>query len=340
MGALRNSTKSLLVAVLLVGSCSGASGNVVETVPGLPSTTAMSPAAASYIEEALGVVRDNYINTDLVDWGNIEQEVVDAAWGAQNPADTYEAIRLGLRLIPAGVGHFSSPLEAVSGPGHGFADFDEPVVELRSDGPGYVRVGKFIGDIGEEADIYAAGLAADILALNEQACGWIVDLRVATFGIQWPMLGGLAPLLSQGELGGYTYADGSVDVLASEGGSVTLNGVPMVHNSLEDLSQSALPVAVLVGSLTGLPGEAVAIAFLGQHDARIFGQPTRGHTAAIQTIELSDEAVIALTTARFTDRAGNQYGELVPVEPDQPTPNPTATEQAGIDWLLDQPACQ
>lgn len=338
--ALRNSSKSLLVGVLLVSSCSGGSGEVVPPVSGPPSTIGMSTAAVSYIEEALSVVRENYINTDLVDWGNIEETVVDAAWGAQNPADTYEAIRLGLRLIPAGVGHFYTPLEAVSGSDHGFADFDEPVVEMRSDDLGYVKVGKFIGDIGEETDAYAAGMAADISALNEQACGWIVDLRVSTFGIQWPMLGGLAPLLSQGELGGFTYADGSFDVLANNGRSVSLGGVPMVHNSLEDLSYSALPVAVLVGSLTGKPGEAVAIAFMGQHDSRIFGQPTRGHTAAIQTIELSDGAVITLTTANLSDREGNQYGEFEPVEAAEPTPNPAATETAGIDWLLGQPACQ
>ena len=147
----------------------------------------------------------------------------------------------------------------------------------------------------------------------------------------WPMLAGLAPLLEQGVVGSFTYPDGTFEPWEIRGSVATWDGVPMVDNSLPDPNNLRAPVAVLIGSLTGSSGEAVAVAFRGQEGTRYFGQSTAGLTTSNEPVELSDGAIIALTMSNFTDRHGRQYGQNTPVEPEQPTATSAETENSAIE---------
>lgn len=342
-----------LAMVLLVSACSGADVaattepvspvTTTTTVPATTSTTvdareSLSSEAAAYLDEALALMREWSINRDSVDWGLVEESAFGVATGAQSPAGTHSAINLALQMLRDEHSVFLPPEQADSF-SHGPAVFTTPEVEVRPEGVGYVSIGRYLGDIGEQADEYAADLAARIQGGTSQTCGWILDLRANNGGNMWPMLAGLAPLLGQGIVGSFTYPNGLVEPWEINGSVAMWDEAAMTDNSLDDPVGLGQPVAVLIGSLTGSSGEAVAVAFHGQDGVRFFGQPTAGRTTSNEPLELSDGAIIALTMSNFTDRLGRQYGQSIAVEPDQPTATPADAETAALVWLLGQSAC-
>lgn len=233
---------------------------------------------------------------------------------------------------------FFTPVEAESF-STGDAVFVTPTIEARPDRLGYVSIGRYLGDIGDDADLYAADLAGRVKATDREVCGWLVDLRSNGGGNMWPMLAGLAPLLEEGEVGFFTLPTGSVEPWEIRGSVALWNGAAMVDNSLEAPTHLGRPIAVLISSFTGSSGEAVAVAFHGQEGVRFFGQPTAGLTTSNEPVELSDGALIALTMSNFTDRLGLQYGQGISVEPDEPTADFSTAENAAVEWLLTQAAC-
>ncbi len=340
---------------LLISACgpAGTDQNQLATTsttslpPPLGSTTVtssvdqrslISEPAKVYLEEAIALMRQYSINRDLVDWDFVQTSAFGAASTAQTAANTYQAIRLALSLLEDNHSVFFTPGEADS-----FTDeaaiFVTPTVEVRPDRLGYVSIGRFLGDIGGDADAYAADLAGRIEAADEEACGWIMDLRSNGGGNMWPMLAGVAPLLEQGEVGFFTYPTGSVESWVISGSLALWDGAVMVDNSLQDPAYVDRPVAVLISSFTGSSGEAVAVAFHGQVEARFFGQSTAGLTTSNELVELSDGALIALTMSNFTDRLGLQYGQGISVQPDEATTDFTDAESAAVEWLLAHPAC-
>jgi len=346
---------AVVAAALMVG-CSSRSGEV-STIPLAPvasstssSTTAVSTSttlgvteslsaeAAVYLSAALDVMREFSINRNSVDWAMVEESAFRAAAAAETPAGTYAAIRLSLNHLNDEHSLFLTPAQAESFQ-HGEAVFTTPVVEIRSDDLGYVSVGRYLGDIGGQADEYAADLAAQIDSLAGNVCGWIMDLQSNTGGNMWPMLAGVAPLLTPGAVGAFTYPDGTTETWENTGTVAIWDDTAMTANSRPNPKYEGLPVAVLISSHTGSSGEAVAIAFHGQEESRFFGQPTAGLTTSNEPVELSDGAIIALTMSNFTDRLNRQYGQNTPIEPDHTTAGFTESENSAVEWLHNQPIC-
>jgi C-terminal processing protease CtpA/Prc len=343
-------------AAVLLAACSGGNGGTapaepIETTTAVPATTTtsqpsttvptppvISVEAEDYLEEALEALRSHSINRDRVYWDAVEEAASRAAAGAQTPRATHGAIGLALRMLHDDHSAFLPPTQAdefSDGP----AVFVPPEVEARPDGIGFVSIGRYLGDIGEEADAYAADLATRIEAIAGGVCGWILDLRTNTGGNMWPMLAGLGPMLRQGVVGSFTYPDGEVEPWELRGSTALWDGLGMVDHGLAETADADLPVAVLISSLTASSGEAVAIAFHGQEQSRFFGQATAGLTTSNEPVELSDGATIFLTMSNFTDRLGRQYGQDLSVEPDQATSTHQEAAAAAIDWLLGTPAC-
>jgi C-terminal processing protease CtpA/Prc len=300
--------------------------------------TSMSETARAYLEEAIGLMRQYSINRDSVDWDSLQASAFAAAGGAQSASNTYQAIRLALSLLEDQHSLFFSPGEAASFT-EGDAVFVTPVVEVRPNRLGFVSIGRYLGDIGGDADAYAADLAGRIEAVDREACGWIMDLRRNGGGNMWPMLAGVAPLLEQGEVGSFTYPTGFSESWVISESLALWDGAVMVDNSSQGTDYVERPIAVLISSFTGSSGEAVAVAFHGQAGVRFFGQPTAGLTTSNELVELSDGALIALTMSNFTDRLGQQYGQGIPVEPDEATADFAEAESAAVEWLLTQGAC-
>jgi carboxyl-terminal processing protease len=356
-------TTSVVVGfALVVAACSPSATEPVIADPGPSSTVSVAPTASTmpasnppttappstarpvpvlaveaemYLDDAIDLMRRWSINRDEVDWVALEELAFRVADGAETPADTHSALRSAMNLLHDGHSVFLAPSQAdtfATGP----AAFDEPVVELREDRIGYVAIGRYSGDIGDQADAYATALASNLSGTTSATCGWIVDLRTDSGGNMWPMIGGLAPLIGAGHVGSFVYPDGTIENWTLENGTAYWDGEPMTAYAAE-VSVDGPPIAVLVGTRTGSSGEATATAFHGRPDTRFFGQPTAGLTTSNEPLALSDGALLILTMSVFTDRNGVSYGQDISIEPDVLVDgDPTAEATA---WLLDHPGC-
>ena len=324
---------------LVVSACSGPSGTPTTEPAEATTTLRTSSFADEYIDEALTIMRENSLWSPEADWEAIEESVRREAEGALVEEETYLAIELGLRLLGDQFAFFATPSDVLtfeSTP----PDIEEPTVELREGGLGYVATGQFIGDLSPEADEFSAVLARQIVELEPQVCGWILDLGVTRFGLPEAVLVGVAPLLDLGILGGFAGIEGRFDELENLGDTVLVGGEPVGSNLLTTLPETRKPIALIVGTLTGPPGEIVTTAFRGQNDVESFGQPTAGFGLWGEAFEMSDGAFIALGTGVPTDRLGNATEGGFPISPDNPTPNPTESVEAAVAWLQTQPSCQ
>lgn len=174
-------------------------------------------------------------------------------------------------------------------------------------------------------------------------CGWIVDLRQNQGGNMWPMLVGVAPLLSTDPnnrevigafVGGPERQTWSIEsglVLLDERAPVALDTPAYV------LRHPAPSVAVLIGSKTASSGEAVALAFRGRPATRSFGQASAGYSTANVPTPLPDGSILLLTGSVSVDR--NFKGDGGKLQPDVSTSDSAATEAAARRWLMEQPAC-
>jgi C-terminal processing protease CtpA/Prc len=151
------------------------------------------------------------------------------------------------------------------------------------------------------------------------------------------MLAGLGPLLGEGALGSFVtpatskttpwyYARGEA---FPEGRAVAVRVSTKPAKTLPHAR-----VAVLVNENTTSSAEAVTVAFIGKENTTIIGQKTGGYSTANGDYELSDGAMLHISTAVYADRRGQQYDNGI--IPDIVTAKETTLAKA-VDWLLNQP---
>ncbi|EJL23484.1 periplasmic protease [Caulobacter sp. AP07] len=306
----------ILFGLLLAGG--GEAGIDTASLEDLgPADLAPHGAAKAYLDDALGWLEREHINSAKADWKTLRAEADLAAAGAATPAQTYPAIRAAITTL--GERHtllFPPAPPRPPGP---------PVAPVRA-----LPQGRFVGehiavltlptllrDLTNPADDGRAyrDAARDFIALarDKGTCGWIVDLRDHGGGDMWPGMMGLAALLGPGPHGVFINAKGR-------------EPWPVIPAP----SPVGAPVAVLIGPRTGSSGEMIAIAFEGWPSTRFFGAPTIGLTTANSPRVLSDGAVLTVTTSRVEDRTGHLYDG--PILPDEPAPG-DAAEPAAVAWL-------
>nr|WP_225563089.1 S41 family peptidase [Rhodanobacter sp. DHG33] len=207
-------------------------------------------------------------------------------------------------------------------------------VRLQPGGIGYIEMPGYSGMNADASHAFVGDMLDAIAKLAPQArCGWVVDLRGDTGGNMHPMLAGLRPLLGDGALGGFRYADGHLDSFAAS------NPLDPASPQVPALEHAA--VAVLYGPHTASSGEVVAVAFRGRPDTRSFGQPTAGLSTGNAGFALPDGSKIFLTTAVDVDRTGQVYGGKL--QPDVPVTTSDAEGDATLAvaqaWLQQKPGC-
>jgi hypothetical protein len=171
---------------------------------------------------------------------------------------------------------------------------------------------------------------------------WIIDLQAMGGGDMWPVLAGLGGLLHGPIVGGFASKTDAVQWIVAPGRS-GLDGVgPIIdthepsHEVERDLSVA--PVAVLIGPGTRSAGEALAIAFIGRPDVRIFGAPSAGFTnSAVQQVLSGHRYLFGIVTALNMDRRGTIHQG--PVQPDVLAP-PIEMQQLALQWLSSEEVSQ
>jgi carboxyl-terminal processing protease len=306
------------------------------------SSTAITPDAAAFLDNAIDIMRQHDLHGQGVDWTELRTEAFKRAGGAFNPIDTYPAIywtlvQLGdpgshLRLPPGLYPDQIALLQQAekealtNAPGGPRVDNSIPtaftsrrlpeghVITVQGRNFGYVVLPRCSAKDNDGLLLYAADvrrILTDIAAQNPK--GWIVDLRGNTGGNMWPMLTGIGPILGDGPAGSFVAADGNVTWFYQDGKTGTRNpgGVETVSLTLDEepalRTPSPAPVAVLVDSSTASSAEAITIAFHGRPDTRFFGTHTAGKSTAVQPFKLDDGAELYLTTAIDADRSGKSY---------------------------------
>lgn len=131
----------------------------------------LSVAADLYLNEAIVLMRTWSINRDNVDWDALEDYAYGIADGAETTEDTHSAIRAALARLGDDHSIFFTPAEA-QGFTTGTAIFEDPVVELGDNHIGYASIGRYIGDIGDQADAYATEMSNGLNTVMPDACGW------------------------------------------------------------------------------------------------------------------------------------------------------------------------
>jgi C-terminal processing protease CtpA/Prc len=216
----------------------------------------------------------------------------------------------------------------------------------------WIEVAAFKEDIGStpkvksEQKILFAESLQDVLRAQdaEGACGWIVDLRNNSGGNMWPMLLGLAPLLSND--GGSATTVGHFSTAAGpQSWEVQPNSVALMGRQILKLNGSGYrlrhqnrPVAVLLGRSTASSGEAMGLAFRGSSRFRSFGQRTAGYSTGNRPVPLADGSFLLLTETVMLDRkAEGNAGAIVPeVEFD----SDKEAEASARSWLLSRASCR
>ncbi len=309
--------------------------------------SALAPAsdsAAAYLDRALDLMEARSIRADQIDWPSFRERAHDEARGATSAADVHDVVRGALRRLGDRHSFFMPPASveawrnrsadaATQGPG--------ATGELVAGRFGHLTIPGF-GAGGEEAGrTFADDIHALISSLDaEGACGWVVDLRENTGGNMWPMLAGLGPVLGEGTAGYFIPPTGEGSPWSYRDGSAINGGQATVTVSTPySLQRPNPPVAVLTGPSTASSGEAIVVAFRKRPLTRSFGEGTAGLSTANSSVELSDGAMMLLTTSVFADRERSEYGSVIP--PDEVVSGADADPLlAAVAWLSAQAACR
>jgi len=276
--------------------------------------------SVEYVLAAIEQIERLAYYSDRIDWPAVHKRASATIAADAAPELTYREIRSILVSLQDGHSFLVPPHE-----GPQMATTVWGRVEVRRDSAqvGYIRLDGFFGGDRGEIDDFARILSDRIDALaNDDVRGWIVDLRQNRGGNMWPMLGGLASIIGTRDLGQFVYRNGMRE---------PWNVDESVALPLFRTSQLTAPVAVMIGEVTASSGEAVAIAFMGRHKSRLFGEPTRGLSSSNETIRLIDGARLMLTTSLFADRAGKVHSGSI--WPDERVADEHAIFEAARNWI-------
>ncbi len=328
-----------------------------EPTPIPPTLTPdISLEAWAYLEEALDIIQAHSIQRDVLDWDLLRAHVYPLANGASTPEQTYDAIRLALQRLFDRHSHFMSPEELAQWSVADPIVYDNlpPVAALLEGRIGYVRIDDFVATDEEQEREYVSDVQRLIRDIDAQGpCGWIVDLRGNGGGNMWPMLAGIGPILGEGHVGAFVDVDGQETPWFYLNGQALYGETPMADTDgpAYQLTEPMPPVAVLIAVVTASSGEAIAVSFKGRPDTRFFGVPTLGLVTGNDGFELSDGAMIWLSTVWYADRTGKVYktriipDEYVEISKEfigvaiEPANEIGLQKRRAVRWLLNQSAC-
>lgn len=350
---------AIVCAICLCALCPGMSHATAQT-------SDFDPQAR--VTEALAAIRPVAYHRDRLDWVAIEARARALAEGARDEVDlmpAYQALvsylednhsqveyppglmdrwreRYGTRrMLP-------NPPPGPPPPTLRFRDRTEP--EVRTTPLGAARAGVIIVPSARyepPPSTFGSRLHAGVRGIQDEVCGYVVDLRGNTGGALFPMVVGLSDLIGDNRRVVYVRPDGSemsasltdgaMHALVEDGEEILLDRIEAwVPAPGVDLR----PVAVLMDGATASSGEGAALALIGRDRVRTFGEQTAGLASANQEIALSDGTILLITTALMTDQRRRTYPEgIVPDEPIAPTEDGDAVQAAAEVWLATQDGC-
>lgn len=334
----------LYVLLIAIIGCSGEANSPFINID------AVSDEAEQYFNSALDTMKQYSINKYTLDWDRLSEEAFENTIYAQEPSDTYDAIRYVLQNSDEVPGFLVEPEYAPSFLKPVYQQIVTPAVPSKietsifgvriTDEIGYIRI-PYFDDSNQAVENYPIVIRDLIKTVDaESVKGWIVDLRNCLSGNLWEMIAGVSPILGEGLAGKLIDADNFSYNWYVENGAILVNDIKAFdYDGPYQLFNLNPYVAVLTDSLTAASGEAVAISFKGRPDSRSFGNSTFGFSVLRSEFVLSDGARIYFTTYEMTDRLGNRYGykvapdvKIIADMKEIPTNNDAVVDTA-VEWL-------
>lgn len=278
----------------------------------LASSAALSAGSVS-LDKAIAFARAQSLYAAGVDWPKLEEEAQRLA-----ASDGEDA---AIRFVVKALGDNHSFYRAPARPLHDVLPPHEGFPRLRINGWG--------GPVdAQHASTDALRRSVDALTASGE-CGVIVDLASNTGGNVWPMLIGVAPLLSEGLLGHFRDAGGGSKAIEKRDGAIFYDGARHFLNPPgPSPGASTRHVALVVGPRTSSSGEILAILFRGQDGVRIFGEETSGQSTGNATVVLPNGGALSVAASVTVDRHGTAFASTL--SPDRETRRPLDEASA---WL-------
>ncbi|MBD1391751.1 S41 family peptidase [Mucilaginibacter glaciei] len=288
-------------------------------------------SARKVIDTALAYAKKSSIYRDKVDWKNLTDSVKIKSKDAANINAAMPAVALmykmlgdfhGMALYQGKTYKWATTKVKADKEKYKelFAKFKRGNTQIETrvleNGYGYLLIPGNNPTRQGEIQLIAAQIQDSLTKLNPAKLkGVIIDLRLNTGGNMWPMILGVGNLVSAGKLGTFVYPVASMN----ESWSVKDTSIYSDANKVCSVKAFSkvnpkIKIVVLTSPYTASSGEATAITFKGQKNARIVGDVSAGYTIANEGFSCYGVQFIMATSVE-ADRTGKVYYENVP--PDQ-----------------------
>lgn len=313
----------------------------------------MPDTVKACLDSALNTAQRISLYRNTVNWDEVKEQAYWQASLAQNVLDLRPVFQYLLETLHDAHGRFilqNRPIAWYHGDPEPYQQHIDPKVwaviqsgkypfqyAMLPGNTGYLRIpGIPMGDNAQlAAPIQAAVCSLQTLGARQ----WIVDLRYNGGGNMFPMLGGLAGLFGDGDLGGSMEAtDTRFSTWTIKNGDVYYNNLLQADVNNPCPGDSLAKVAVLTSRYTVSSGEVLAVAFKGRPNTRFIGEHTAGFTTETNWVTLPGGVVMSLSVSYFVDRQGLVYKDFIPVDDEvEFTPDAAPEEDTGIrralEWL-------
>ncbi|MBQ1411914.1 MAG: S41 family peptidase [Clostridia bacterium] len=282
----------------------------------------IKPTPQAYGERALSFMEYGYY-TDSDDWKKARSRAQEQLQNAESFEDTYPILRKAVSVAGGKHSALRLPSELET-----FKEESKlPLVSVDSMQNGIVTVvlPAYSQDAGKKEEY--AQIVISWLREHTDAKGVIVDLRGNTGGDMAPMVAAVSPLLPDGDVLGYQYANGQTNYLTLKNGAFN-GGSGITVDSFKMPEQ--LPIAILTDEWTASSGEAVLVAFRGMENVRTFGAATAGYVSVNTVYQLYDGVQLWLTIAADVAPRTSEVFCEDPISPDVLTDEP---EKEAAAWI-------
>ncbi|MCF3110745.1 S41 family peptidase [Niabella sp. CC-SYL272] len=303
-------------------------------------SAAAGKPAADLIKEVRGLIQQNALYSDSLNWKQIDETVEVISRGLQTTEDTKPVINYLLAQLRKAGDHHSFHMSVTASKSYTrpAAKLEDASGRLLPGNIGYISVPGFGSTNDSAMTVFAQNIQNLVKKLDTEnpVSGWIIDLRKNTGGNMYPMIAGLGPFLNRGTLGYFVRGRNKKPWFFSGGGNKAWSGGAVVPEAYT-IKERKNKIALLIGPMTASSGEFTTISFIGQAHTKLFGQPTAGYTTANSMFPLSDGSSLALATTYAADRKKNTHiGRIMPDVLVTPSKDKDADVEAAANWILEK----
>ena len=313
------------------------------SLEGLSDTTTNSNKEVDeFAKEITGIIKQNSIYTDSLNWVKIDLEIKEISKGVKNLDETQiisDYLIKELRNVGDNHSFMQSKIIAQNYSRINTTP-EKPESKIIDKNIGYIKVPGFTST-NDSLSLQFADTIQNLISKIEKQNPikkWIVDLRNNKGGNMYPMIAGLGPLISNDTLGFFVNQKEKKENFEawfySKGKAGLADHRVWVEIKNPYLLKIKNPkIAILINSKTSSSGEMTAISFIGKSNVKIFGQQSGGYTTGNVTYKLSNGTSLVLAATSIADRNKKKYLKGITPDVKVDSLDDEDTLNTAISWL-------